>query len=811
MNFKDKDIVDLVYERHMLFTYAATKRAISDVRDGLKPVSRKSIFATIKISRDIFIKAARITGDTIGKYHPHSAESVYMNMIVLSQPFNNNLPLFDAQGNIGTPYGDKPAAMRYVEKRISEFTSYATQNININSLWENNFDETLLQPKSLSFPFPVCLINGSKGIGIGIESSILPHNINEIIDALIFLLKNYDNTNNIEQLLNIVKGPDFPSGGTISSQSFYELYTTGKGSVTSRGIIKIKENILSIVSLPYGVQRNIFLRELAEVRKNNIIPEIEEIMDLSKMDLLHITIKCKVKKIELMQEIIYKLFTHTSLQKKIRSNMILCNDNHVRIYSLEQLLKDFIIERKATLQRELNHYLHTSHNERNKLLLEKWCVQNSKKIISLIRSVKDIEELKPSFIELKIPDINKINEVLSIPIGKLSKLEEEKINHNIIKNQNKIDYYYSILNDENNFNQYMIEDWLYYKKKFGKERITQVVPNEDNTTLSYDVVICIFNNFIFKIHSNSILSQKLSNSTKAIFNNKLGMPNTIVHGNNQNKIFITTSLGRGLVLNISDIPHLDDNVKNIKFTYNLQQSLQIDKNEILQNGCILNQGNKLLVITSMGKLVSFIIPDINRFRISKVINLNSQDKIIKIINLSNNNLLNHTVNDSLCLLIVTKAGKCNGIILDNDVIKSSKKGAKGYKIIQLKQNDHVIDACTFINNNNNNIILFNILGKGKAINVNNLSISKSRVKIGIQISKSLIAGVISLNVSSHLYDFLILTNKGRIFKSQVENINKLSRYAQGHKILSLKENEEIYRIVFSIRHENNLDDNNDDI
>lgn len=316
MNFKDKDIVDLVYERHMLFTYAATKRAISDVRDGLKPVSRKSIFATIKISRDIFIKAARITGDTIGKYHPHSAESVYMNMIVLSQPFNNNLPLFDAQGNIGTPYGDKPAAMRYVEKRISEFTSYATQNININSLWENNFDETLLQPKSLSFPFPVCLINGSKGIGIGIESSILPHNINEIIDALIFLLKNYDNTNNIEQLLNIVKGPDFPSGGTISSQSFYELYTTGKGSVTSRGIIKIKENILSIVSLPYGVQRNIFLRELAEVRKNNIIPEIEEIMDLSKMDLLHITIKCKVKKIELMQEIIYKLFTHTSLQKK---------------------------------------------------------------------------------------------------------------------------------------------------------------------------------------------------------------------------------------------------------------------------------------------------------------------------------------------------------------------------------------------------------------------------------------------------------------------------------------------------------------
>ena len=695
-------------------------RALPDARDGLKPVQRRILFAMYELGLTPdrpFRKCARVVGDVLGKYHPHGDQAVYDALVRLVQNFSTKYPTLDGHGNFGSVDNDPPAAMRYTETRLAPIAHKAfLEEIGSETVnFSNNFDGSQKEPDVLPAQLPFLLLNGSSGIAVGMATNIPPHNLGEIVDGLVALVENKDISD--KKLFNIIKGPDFPTGGElIYSQAIRELYETGKGSITIRGVInteelnlgkgKHKRNALIITELPYQINKAGWIEKLAELVNAGKISGISDIRDESDRDGMRIVIE--LKKDSNAEIIISNLYKKTTLQTNFGAIFLALIKGKPVQLNLKQYLNFFIEFREETIRKRTNYFL---KNTLEKLEISEGlskATKNVKKVIEFIQNSENSAEAKTKLIDYFLFSERQANSVLDMPLKKLTNLERNQIDNDIKRLQEKKNYFEKLLNERKLLLRLLIEELLILKEKYNIKRKTKVLKN-------------INQNEELETLNNQIIEEFINKKTKIYIDNRLYMKKMIL--NNYKKSF-------------EDVNKIIENKNIQKFICN------IDKNI------------KIIGITYTGKVVN----------IDWESNINNDYKLDKKIlgNIDPNEIINfHSLKKGSknYLYILNSDGRFKKILFDEDMIKSNRS----FAITKLKDNIKTIDS--FISNKEKNLIILTSIGRIFKFNLSNKCLTPaSKQSQGLMLAKPLptekIVSCCPYQAGENIY---LISKQGKIF------------------------------------------------
>ena len=455
-------------------------RALPDVRDGLKPVHRRILYAMNESGytpNRPHMKSARTVGDVIGKYHPHGDSAVYDTMVRLAQPFSMRVPLVDGHGNFGSIDGDSAAAMRYTEARLDKAAMELLRDLDKETVdFQPNYDESLEEPKVLPARFPNLLVNGSNGIAVGMATNIPPHNLGETIDATCMMLDNPDIT--IEELMTALPGPDFPTGGIImGKKGILDAYETGRGSLTVRAKCTIEDrkngkSSIVVSEIPYQVNRKRLLEKLGELVRDKKLPEISNIHDAA--DRHGIDIVIDLKQNALPQVVLNKLYKHTQLQVGFGVIMLALVDGVPRVLSLKEMLFYYIEHQKEVIERRTRFELKKAEERAHILDGYIIALDNIDEVIHIIRSSQTDKEAGARLTERFGLSKKQTDAILEMRLRRLTGLEREKIEQELADLREKIAYYKRVLEDEGLLKQIIKDELQEIKKKFGTPRKTQL-------------------------------------------------------------------------------------------------------------------------------------------------------------------------------------------------------------------------------------------------------------------------------------------------------------------------------------------------
>ena len=455
-------------------------RALPDVRDGLKPVHRRILYAMNESGytpNRPHMKSARTVGDVIGKYHPHGDYAVYDTMVRLAQPFSMRVPLVDGHGNFGSIDGDSAAAMRYTEARLDKAAMELLRDLDKETVdFQPNYDESLEEPKVLPARFPNLLVNGSNGIAVGMATNIPPHNLGETIDATCMMLDNPDITT--EELMTALPGPDFPTGGIImGKKGILDAYETGRGSLTVRAKCRIEDrkngkSSIVVSEIPYQVNRKRLLEKLGELVRDKKLPEISNIHDAA--DRHGIDIVIDLKQNALPQVVLNKLYKHTQLQVGFGVIMLALVDGVPRVLSLKEMLFYYIEHQKEVIERRTRFELKKAEERAHILDGYIIALDNIDEVIHIIRSSQTDKEAGARLTERFGLSKKQTDAILEMRLRRLTGLEREKIEQELADLREKIAYYKRVLEDEGLLKQIIKDELQEIKKKFGTPRKTQL-------------------------------------------------------------------------------------------------------------------------------------------------------------------------------------------------------------------------------------------------------------------------------------------------------------------------------------------------
>ena len=455
-------------------------RALPDVRDGLKPVHRRILYAMNESGytpNRPHMKSARTVGDVIGKYHPHGDSAVYDTMVRLAQPFSMRVPLVDGHGNFGSIDGDSAAAMRYTEARLDKAAMELLRDLDKETVdFQPNYDESLEEPKVLPARFPNLLVNGSNGIAVGMATNIPPHNLGETIDATCMMLDNPDITT--EELMTALPGPDFPTGGIImGKKGILDAYETGRGSLTVRAKCTIEDrkngkSSIVVSEIPYQVNRKRLLEKLGELVRDKKLPEISNIHDAA--DRHGIDIVIDLKQNALPQVVLNKLYKHTQLQVGFGVIMLALVDGVPRVLSLKEMLFYYIEHQKEVIERRTRFELNKAEERAHILDGYIIALDNIDEVIHIIRSSQTDKEAGARLTERFGLSKKQTDAILEMRLRRLTGLEREKIEQELADLREKIAYYKRVLEDEGLLKQIIKDELQEIKKKFGTPRKTQL-------------------------------------------------------------------------------------------------------------------------------------------------------------------------------------------------------------------------------------------------------------------------------------------------------------------------------------------------
>ena len=618
-------------------------RALPDAKDGLKPVHRRILYAMNELSlspRRPYKKSARIVGDVIGKYHPHGDTAVYDALVRMAQDFSMRLELVDGQGNFGSIDGDGAAAMRYTEARMTSASEEMLRDIDKDTVeFVPNYDNTLSEPDVLPSRIPNLLVNGSSGIAVGMATSIPPHRIDEIIDALIFVIDN--NTQNVDDVLDIVQGPDFPTGGIIYGKAgILEAYRTGRGRIRVRAKVHIEKtktkDVIVVDEVPYQVNKAKLVEQISELAREKIIEGIAEVRDESDREGIRVVIELKR---DAMSEIVLNhLFKSTTMESTFGIILLAINNKEPKIFNLLELLQIFISHRKTIIIRRSIFELEKAKARAHILEGLIIALDNIDEIIRIIRSSKDSEEAKNALVErFKLSELQ-AKAILEMRLQRLTGLERDKINAEYAELQTQIAYLESILRSEEKLKSIVKDELLEIKEKFSSKRKTQI--EED-----YD----------------SIDIEDLIPNEKVVV--------TMSHRGYVKRVLLKTyeKQNRGGKGKISGNTHEDD---------------------FIESFFVANTHDTIMFVTNKGQLYwlkVYKIPEAGRTAIGKavvnLINLSPDEKIMATITTTD-------FNDDKSLVFFTK----NGIVKRTNLKEYSNIRSVGVRAINLDENDELVTA-----------------------------------------------------------------------------------------------------------------------
>ncbi len=463
-------------------------RALPDARDGLKPVQRRILYGMYDMglrADSAYKKSARIVGEVLGKYHPHGDQAVYDAMARMAQDFTMRYPLIDGQGNFGSIDGDPPAAMRYTEARLTPLALDLLLQLDRNTVdFERNFDDSLSEPLVLPAAIPNLLINGASGIAVGMATSIPPHNLGEVIDALTYMLERWERLEDIgvDDLMRFVKGPDFPTGGIIlqedGGEDLLTAYATGRGKVTLRGKVQLEEmgrgkSRIIITELPYQINKASLIERIAELARENELEGISDLRDESDRQGMRIVIE--LNKVAEEQNVLRELYRRTPLQSTFRISLLALVDGEPRLLSLKQALRVYLDHRITVVRRRSEHDLEKARQRAHILDGLRIALANLDEIINLIRRAQDVDDARTKLMKrYKLSDVQ-ANAILEMQLRRLAALERKKIELEYQETLKLIKNLTELLRSPKKLREAVAEELISMKQKYADRRRTQIV------------------------------------------------------------------------------------------------------------------------------------------------------------------------------------------------------------------------------------------------------------------------------------------------------------------------------------------------
>jgi len=450
-------------------------RALPDVRDGLKPVQRRILYAMYEMglkSDKPFRKCARIVGEVLGKYHPHGDAAVYEALVRLAQDFTMRYPLVEGQGNFGSIDGDSPAAMRYTEARLTKIAEEMLEDIDKDTVdFVPNFDATLKEPLVLPSRIPNLLVNGSSGIAVGMATNIPPHNLSEVCDAIAYCIENEDAT--VEDLLKFIKGPDFPTGGEIVGvDGIIEAYRTGKGKITVRGRVEIENGCIVIKEIPYTVNKAKLIESIADLVREGKIEEIKSIRDESDREGIRIVIELRGAP----NSVLRKLYKYTNLETTVGITLLALHNNEPRIMSILEMIRYFIDHRREVIRRKIKFELEKAKERLHLVEGLKKSIENLEMTLNIIRSSKSPSEAKKTLIStLKLSELQ-AEAVLQTRLQRLTSLEIQALLDEHANLEKSVKQMEEILADPKKIDGILLREIKEIKEKYGDKRRTVIIP-----------------------------------------------------------------------------------------------------------------------------------------------------------------------------------------------------------------------------------------------------------------------------------------------------------------------------------------------
>ncbi|MFH0839088.1 MAG: DNA gyrase subunit A [Candidatus Omnitrophota bacterium] len=771
-------------------------RALPDVRDGLKPVHRRIIYAMKELGLErtkSYKKSARIVGEVLGKYHPHGDMAVYDSLVRMVQDFSLRYPLIDGQGNFGSVDGDAPAAMRYTEARLASITDELITDIDKETVdFVPNFDDSLKEPAVLPSRLPNLIINGSSGIAVGMATNIPPHNLGEAIDAIALLVDNPECE--IKDLMRFIKGPDFPTGGTICGRDgIKDAYHTGRGLIKIRARAAIesgkqgKESII-VSEIPYQVNKTNVIETIAKLVQEKKLEGISDLRDESDKDGMRIVIE--LKRDANAQVILNQLYKHTQLEETFGIIMLALVDKRPHVLNLKQMLEAFIEHRKVIVIRRTNFELKKAQDRAHILEGLKIALKNLDKIIKLIKKSKDPQSAKQELIKEFSLSERQAQAILEMQLQRLTNLEQEKIDNEYLELIKKIEYYKSILASEKKVLAIIKEELLEIKKKYSDERRTDIVGEIaeleiEDLIAEEDVVINISHSgYIKRLPVSAYRRQRRGG--KGVTGADLKEEDFIEHlfiASTHEYILFFTDKGRVHWLKVHEIPQASRIAKG-KAIINV---LGLSQNENISAFVPVkefNEGNFVVLATSQGVIKKTDLSSFGHPRKGGIIAITLQ---------KNDELIAAKLTDgSKELLLATTLGKA--IRFKESQIRDMGRAAKGVRGIRINKKDRVIALEVLRSDATLLTVTSKGFGKRTELTCYRVQSRGGKGVINIKLTGK-IGDAVGVNTVTDKDEFMLMTEGGMIVRCPVKDIRATGRNSQGVRIMKLGEKDKISSVA----------------
>ncbi|MCI7248481.1 MAG: DNA gyrase subunit A [Clostridiales bacterium] len=782
-------------------------RALPDVRDGLKPVHRRILYGMSELGTTPdkpHKKSARIVGEVMGKYHPHGDSSIYDAMVKLAQPFATRYMLVDGHGNFGSIDGDGAAAMRYTEARMSPFSLEMIRDINKDTVdFMPNFDEEEQEPTVLPARFPNLLVNGSNGIAVGMATSIPPHNLGEVIDATVKMIDDENCT--VDDLISIVKGPDFPTGAEILGRNAAkEAYRTGQGKVTVRSIAKFEETSrgktqIIFSEIPYQVNKARLLEKIGELVRDKKIEGISDIRDESNRR-EGIRIVIDLKKDANPRIVLNRLYKHTSLQENFSIIMLALVDGQPKILNLYQIIEEYLKHQKNVVTRRTQFDLKKAEARAHILEGLRIALDNIDEIIKIIRSSYNDakEKLMQKF---GLSDVQ-AQAILDMRLARLQGLEREKIEDEYNELQKKIAYYKSILADEKLLMGVIKDELLEIKEKYGDERRTKFASamdemDEEDLIEEQQVAITLTHlGYLKRIPADTYKTQKRGGKgiTGLTTRENDFVKNLILTSTHDSLMFFTNT-GKAHKIKAYEIPEAKRTARGTP-AINFLNLMQRERISAIIPFRDFRDDKYLIAVTKHGTIKKTAISefDTNRKTGLIAIKLKEGDELVGIRQTSGNDNV----------IIITKQGKC--ICFSEDDVRPMGRSAGGVKAITLENGDEVVSM--ELVQPDEELLVVTSKGFGKRTPVSEYKIQTRGGKGLLTYDKSKFkktGELVGATVVDDEDEILLINSNGVIIRIKADEISKLGRATQGVRIMKTGDETNIISLAKVIREEEHVE------
>ena len=821
MSESNEKIIKINIENEMRSSYidysmsVIVSRALPDVRDGLKPVQRRVLFGMNELSlyyNKSHKKSARIVGEVLGKYHPHGDSSVYYAMVRMAQTWSLRYPLVDGQGNFGSIDDDSPAAMRYTEARLQKISDYLLSDLDKETVdLQPNFDESLNEPTVLPTRIPNLLINGASGIAVGMATNMPPHNLTDTINSVIAYI---DNKNiEIDELIDIIKAPDFPTGGIIYGyQGVRDAYHTGRGRIVVRGKYHLEETSsgkpqIIFTEIPYMVNKANEIAKIADLVNNGKIEGIIHANDESDRNGMRIVIT--LKRDAIPNVVVNKIFKYTQLQASFSVNNIALVKGRPQMLNLKDLIFNFVEHRMDVIIRRTAYNLRKAEEQAH--ILEGYLIalDNLDEVITLIRNSESADVAKTGLIErFNLSEIQ-ASAILQLRLHRLTGLERDKIKRDYEELQKLIAYLKQILEDEELRYSIIKDELLEIKEKFGDERRTEIQYstaefNPEDFYADEDVVISISN--LGYIKRTSLSEYRTQNrggvGAKGVATREEDFVRYIYIASMHNTMLFFSNKGKCFWLKVYEIPEGSKTSKG----RHVQNILQIENDDNIvaylnvknlnDEECINN--HYIIMATERGVVKKSLLADYSRPRKNGIIALNirENDKLLaaKLTDGNNN------------IILASNNGKA--VRFHESQVRTMGRTAGGVRGMNISDDDKIV-GMVCVQNDENTLLVVSKNGYGKRSNIDDYRTTNRGAKGVKTLNITEKTGkLVSIKNVTDNDDLMIMTQNGLSIRMAVDNIRVAGRATQGVRLINLREDDAIASVA-KIEGGNNNEDEND--